>query len=215
MGDPGDGHAPEVVVKGAGHDSTVGLVGVQYSRVAGAQLHGGGRLPPLGEAVETGQFVDPAGRAQLGEQPAPAHGLELARVTDERQPPAVPLGEVDETVQGRGADHAGLVDDKHRAGREPVGLERSAVGPVPFVEQLGDGVGGHAGVSVQDTGGLGRRGDAEHGPVPRRQVVDGAFQHGGLAGAGRSHHDDEAVGAGGGGGGVGLQDVKAGPDDRR
>ena len=130
-----------------------------------------------------------------------------------RQPLAV--GEVDEAVQGGGADHAGLVDDQRRADREPIGVERTPVGPVPFVEQLGDGVGGHAGVSLQDTGRLGRRGDTEHGPVPRRQVVDGPFEHGGLAGAGRSHDEDEPVGAGDGGGGVGLQDVQAGPDDRR
>ena len=86
---------------------------------------------------------------------------------------------------------------------------------LPFVEQLGDRVGGHAGVSLQDTGGLGGRGDTEHGPVPRRQVVDGPFQQGGLAGAGRSHDDDELVGAGHGRGGVGLEDVEAGPDEGR
>ena len=148
-------------------------------------------------------------------RPPRPDGLELAGVTDERQPPAVAVGEVDETVQGGGADHAGLVDDDRRPDREPIGVERSPVGPVPFVEQLGDGVGGHAGLSLQDTGRLGRRGDTEHGPVPRRQVVDGPFQHGGLAGAGRSDHEDEPVGAGDRGGGVGLQDVQAGPDDRR
>ena len=50
-----------MVVERAGDDPVVGLVGVERARVAGSQLQGGGRLPPLGEAVEAGQLVHPAG----------------------------------------------------------------------------------------------------------------------------------------------------------
>ena len=61
-----------------------------------------------------------AGGAQLGEQPAPPDRLELAGVADQDEPPVVVLGEVDELVQGAGAEHAGLVDD-HRGRRSGAG----------------------------------------------------------------------------------------------
>ena len=169
----GDGRASrlairvEVVDERAGDDPAVGLVGVQRRRVAGSQLQRGGRLPRLGEAVEAGQLVHPAGGAQLVEQPAPADGLELAGVTDQREPPAaaasarstswwreaVPIMPASSTIT-------------RRAGRQPVRGRAVAGRCGPFVEQLGDGVGGHAGLAFQDAGGLGRRGDAEHRPVP-------------------------------------------------
>src|SRR5206468_6679466 len=117
------------------NETPVDYVGVD-STVARPQLQGGGRLSPLGETVQAGQFVDPAGPAQLGEQAAAAHGLKLAGITDARQSPPLAVGEVNEAVQGGGAEHAGLVHDDRRADGEPILIEWSPVGSAPFVEQL-------------------------------------------------------------------------------
>jgi hypothetical protein len=77
LGDPRDGQAAEVVVKGPGYKPVVGLVGVECSGVAGSQLQGGGRLPLLPEAMQARQLVHPASHAQLVEQAARAHCLDL------------------------------------------------------------------------------------------------------------------------------------------
>jgi hypothetical protein len=80
------------------------------------------------------------------------------------------------------------------------------------VEQLGHCVRGDAGLGPQDLGGLGGLGcrrDREHGPVVAAEVVGGAAQHGGLAGAGRPDDEDEPVLAGHGGGCVCLENVEA------
>ena len=63
---------------------------------------------------------------------------------------------------------------------------------------------------MEDLGGLGGRRDAEHGAaaVGCRSSTARA-QGGGLAGAGGSDDEDEAVVAGDGRGGVGLEDVEA------
>ena len=159
--------------------------------------------------------MHPADGAQLGEQAAPPDGLELAGVTHEGDTPAVPVGEVDEVVEGGGADHAGLVDDERRADREPIPLKRGPVGSVPLVEEFGDGVGGDGGLSLQDPSRLGGGRDPEHGPAPAGEIVHGPFQGGGLAGTGRADHDDQPVGAGHRGGGVGLQLVQTGPGHGR
>ena len=90
---------------------------------------------------------------------------------------------------------------------------RWPVGAVPFVEQLGDGVAVHPGLTFQDPGGFGGGGDTEHRPIPRRQVLHGPLQGGGLAGAGRADHHDQTVGAGDRRGGVGLQHVEPVPVD--
>src|SRR5207247_1581858 len=107
------------------------------------------------EAVQTGQLVHSAGGTQVVEQAAPAHSLELPWVADERQPPALAVGEFDQAMKRGGADHARLVRDERRADREPVRLKRSPIGPVPFVQQLGDGVCSYACLLFEDTGGLG------------------------------------------------------------
>ena len=86
--DPGGGEAVEVVVEGAGDDPAVRLVGVERSWVTGSQLQGRGCFPAVGEAVEAFELFDAAVGAQLGEQPAAADALQLARVADEGEPPA-------------------------------------------------------------------------------------------------------------------------------
>ena len=61
-------------------DAAVGLIRVEGVGIGGAESGGGGGLPGMGEAVDAGQFVDGDGGAQLGEQPAPSHRLELGGV---------------------------------------------------------------------------------------------------------------------------------------
>ena len=98
------------------------------------------------------ELVDPAVAAQLVEQPAPPDRLQLAGITDQHQPPLLPLGKAHEPVQVVCADHPGLVDDHRRGLGQPVGGVRFELGAGPFVEQLGDGVRGHAGVPLQNPG---------------------------------------------------------------
>ena len=97
VSDPVFGDDVEMVEERAGDDPAVRLVGVQRSRAPGSQLQGGRCFPPLGEPVETGQFVHPACGTQLGEQAAPTHGLELAGVADESEAPSLAVGQIDET----------------------------------------------------------------------------------------------------------------------
>jgi hypothetical protein len=62
--------------------------------------------------------------------------LELARVTDEDQSPALRHGEGCELTESAGPDHAGLVNDDRRCGREPPSIAGS--GLAPLVEELGE-----------------------------------------------------------------------------
>ena len=91
--DPGVGDRVEVLVQGAGDDPPVRLVGIECSRVAGAQHQRRFGLPRVGEAVDVFELVDPAVAAQLAEQAAPTDRLQLAGVTDQHQPPLVALSE--------------------------------------------------------------------------------------------------------------------------
>ena len=81
------------------------------------------------------------------------------------------------------------------------------------MEQLGDGVGAHAGVPFEHPGCFRRRGDTEHGTTLGVQVVDGGGEHPRLARTGRTDHQHETVLAGHRGGGVGLQHIEAGALD--
>ena len=87
VGDPGVGHAGEVLVEGAGDDPAVGFVGVERPRVAGSQQQRRGGFPGMGEAVQPFELVDAAVGAQLGEQAAAADSLQLAGIADEGEPP--------------------------------------------------------------------------------------------------------------------------------
>ena len=116
---PGGGDGVEVFVEPAGTDSIVVLVVVERCRVAVSQLEGRGRFPPVGEPVDRVEFDHPAGRAQLGEHATAGDGLELVGVTDQREAPAVVIGQLDQAVEVAGGEHAGFVDD-HRGGRGQV-----------------------------------------------------------------------------------------------
>lgn len=61
----------------------------------------------MGEAVDANQFVGAAGGAQLGEQPAPSDGLELAVIANQNQT-VLAHGATSETV-GRAIAATGLV----------------------------------------------------------------------------------------------------------
>jgi hypothetical protein len=94
LGDPID-----VLLESAGDDPVVGLVGIERARVAAAELEGRGGFPELGEAVDAGQLVHAADAAEFVEQAASADGLQLAGVTNQRHPPVVCVGQVDEVVE--------------------------------------------------------------------------------------------------------------------
>ena len=64
---------------------------------------------------------------------------------------------------------------------------------VPFVEQIGDCVGGHAGLGFEDTGRFRRRCQPEHRMSVAGEVGNGSAEHGGLAGPGRSDHQHQPV----------------------
>jgi hypothetical protein len=203
--DPRASRLGDELLEGAFGHAAVVDVGVEGLRIARPQLQGRGLLPWLPEAVDGDQLVAASAAAELVEHAAAADGLELAGVADEDQSPALGHGERDELVEGAGAGHACFVQDEGGAGWQPVGVGRLPL--APFVEQLGDGVGGDAGLGAQDLAGLGCRSDSEHGPVVVAEVVGGAAQHRGLAGAGRPDDEDEPSVAGHGGGCVGLEDI--------
>ena len=93
-------------------------------------------------------------------------------------------------------------------GRQPELGQRWPVGALPFVEQLGDGVGADAGVALEGAGRLRRRRHREHDPTVRVQVVGGGGEHAGLAGTGRADDQHEPVVAGDRRRGVGLQRIE-------
>jgi hypothetical protein len=68
----------------------------------------------VGEPVDLFELVDPTIRAEFVEQSTPPHGLELAWVADEHDPPLVALGERDQPMQVGGGDHAGFVHHHRR-----------------------------------------------------------------------------------------------------
>ena len=212
--EPGGGQPVEVLVEGAGNDPAVGLVGVEATWVTASQLQRRGSFPGVGETVQAFEVLDTAVDAQLGEQAAPADTLQLSRVTHQGDPPPVPVGEGHELVQRRRGQHAGLVHHQRRARRELELGQRWSVGALVFVEQLGDGVGGDAGVALHGARRLRCRRQREHDSTMRVDIRRGGGEHAGLAGASGADHQDEPVVAGDGSGGVGLQRVETVPDDR-
>ena len=182
-------------------------------RVAAWQLQGRGGFPTVGEAVESFQGFDAAVGAEFGDESAAADALELAGIADEGEPPVVPVGEGDELVEGWCGEHAGFVDDECRAGRKLELGRWWPVGALPFVKQLGDGVGGNAGVALDRSGRLRGRRDGEHDPALCMKVVGGGGEHAGLAGAGGADDEDQPIVAGDGRCGIGLQRVETFPVD--
>ena len=211
---PGVGDAVEVALVVVGVDALVVEVGVERPGSSGAEAEGGVGFPSVGEAVDVLEVVGAAGAAELVEHAASADGLELAGVADEDQSPLLGLGEADEPVEGVGANHSALVNHERGAGREPVGRP-GAVGAVPLVEELGDGVGSDPGLRFEDTSGLRCRGDAVDGAPLVAEVETRGGERGGLAGPGRSDHEHDPFAAGDGAGDVGLQRIEPGHVDRR
>ncbi len=66
------------------------------------------------------------------EHAAASDGLQLVRVTDERESPSLLFGEVDEPVEGAGADHPGFVDDDRRPRRQSVRVGWWSVAAFPL-----------------------------------------------------------------------------------
>ena len=103
----------------AGDDAAVGLIGVECARIPGPELQRRGGFPAMREPVQSFELLDPTIHAQLGQQAAPAHTLQLARVADQCEPPPVALGVRDDAVEGGRGEHAGFVHDQGRPGRQP------------------------------------------------------------------------------------------------
>ena len=215
MVDPGGGDAVEVLIERAGDDPVVGLVGIERSGVTGTQLQGGGCFPVVGEPVQSLELLDTAVGAQLGEQAAAADALELARITDQREPPPVAVDEGDELVEG-GCGRA-CRPRRRRASCRPAGWNSGSGGRSVRCHSwssLATVSAADAGVALERAGRLRRRRDGEHDTPVSVEVVGGGGEHAGLAGAGRSDDQDEAVVAGDGGRGVGLQRIQPVPVDR-
>ena len=162
IGEPGVGHTLQVVREGAGDDAAVRLVGVEGTRVTGSHQQRRGCLPWMLEAVQAFELIDPPVGAQLVEQAAAADTLQLAGITDERQPPLVRRDQPHDSVEvGRG-EHPGLIDDERGPRAEPVLVEWWPIGALPLVEQLGDSVGADPGVALEVASGSGGRRQPEH-----------------------------------------------------
>ncbi len=91
--DPGVGDVVEMLEERSGEDAVVVEVGVETSRITVSQLQGRGGFPVVTEPMDWLQFEGASGRAQLGEHAAAADGLELVRITNQRQPPVLLVGE--------------------------------------------------------------------------------------------------------------------------
>ena len=135
------------------------------------------------------QLHDSTGRAEFVEHAATADGAQLPRVTDQSQPPLVPLGQVHEVVEVERGQHAGLIDNERRPGRESIAAIRPTVGTRPFVQQLRNCVGREARFVAQHLRGLGCGSEPEGRPLCFVEIGRGSAEHGGLAGA--SWPDDE------------------------
>ena len=79
-------------------------------------------FPVVGEAVDLVELDGAVGVDEVVEHAASADGGELHRVTDQGDAPASVVGEGGEVVEAVGGDHAGLVDDHGRSGREVVAV---------------------------------------------------------------------------------------------
>ena len=112
-------------------------------------------------------------------------------VADQHEFGAVAGDEVKEAIEVSGGEHAGFVDDDDVAwGERPNGGESLVVVPV---EELSDGLRGHAGFAAQHLGSCRGVGETDHliaGVVPR---TSSDAQHGGLAGTGGPDHDVDVV----------------------
>ena len=146
---------------------------------------------------------------QFGEHAAAADGLELVRVTDQDEPPVGVVGELGQAVEVAGGEHAGLVDDHGGAGGRGATVGREVGRSGPFVEEFGDGVASSSRSRLRSFRAPSRsvRARTRHGPGPA-EVVDRGFEHGGLAGPGRSDDQHEPVLPGDGCGGVDLHHVE-------
>jgi hypothetical protein len=180
----GGGDVVDVFVERCGEDAVVVEVGVEAGGVAVSQFEGRGGFPVVVEPVDGVELDRASGGAQFGEHAATRDRVELVRVTDEREPPPVLVGEVGELVEVGGGEHAGLVDDDRRAGGEPPGRFGWPVGACHSWRSLATVSRSHAGPGFEDTGRLRGGGEPEHRPPLPVRSVDRGVEHGGLAGAG-------------------------------
>ena len=212
--DPAVGDVVQMIDQRAGDDAAVGLIGVECPRIPGPQLQRRRGFPAMREPVQSFELLDPTIHTQLGQQTAPAHTLQLARIADQRQPPPVALSQRDDAVEGGRGEHAGFVHDQGRPGRQPELRQRWPVTPVPFVQQLGDGVCRDAGITLQGPCCFRCRRHREHHPTVRMQILGGSDERARLAGTSWADNQHEPIVTGQGGAGVALQHIQTVPVDR-
>ena len=163
--------------------------------VTAPQSEAGVAFPVVVEAVDAVE-LDGAERVdEQSEHAAAADGGELQRVADERDPPALHVGEVGQFGELGGGHHPGLVDDDGRPDRQVVAPFGWPVEPV-LDEELVERVGLHAGLGGEHFGCGRRGGDAEHRSTVGAELGDGGCKRGGLAGAGRADDEHEVVAPG-------------------
>ena len=121
------------------------LVDVGDVDVAVAEPEAGVAFPGLVEAVDPVQLDGVEGVDQQPEHAAPPDGGELQRVTDQRDPPAVDVGQVGQLRQPGGGDHAGFVDDDRGTDGEVVAVIGWPVEAM-FDQELVQGVGRQPGL---------------------------------------------------------------------
>ena len=138
-----------------GRDAVVGLVGVEGTRIAGSQQQRCSSSPAVGETVQTLEVRRPdRWRRELGEQAAAADGLQLAVISDEDETPAIRLGQGESSWYSDGVDSipaSSTTRVEYRLGMWYLG-RWWPVWTLPFVEELGDGVRAHPGVTFEHSG---------------------------------------------------------------
>ena len=117
-----------------------------------AELQAGVAFPMVVEAVDLVEFNRSQVVDEMFEHAASAHCGELARITDENDPPLVLVGEASQLGQSGRRGGAGFVDDYRRASSQVVAGPGRSGGVGVFGEQLVQCVGPHPGFGDEHLG---------------------------------------------------------------
>ena len=158
------------------------VVEVDHVGVSVSEAEAGLSFPGRIEAVDPVELDRSEGVDDVAEHAGAADGGELHRVTDQGEPPAPPVGDLDQLGKARGGDHGGLVHDDG-PGREVIaalGWTHEAV----LDQELVEGVSVDAGLDGEHLSSSGRWRDPEARAALLLEVSDGGSHGGGLAGPG-------------------------------
>jgi hypothetical protein len=186
-GRPVRGPTGEGILGGGGQvadmDATLIQVELQRLRVTVPKRKRRVRFGRVSEAVQLAHLHRTVLGFDVAEDAAGADRSKLLIVTDQPHAPTATDHELDSGVEGQRVGHPGLVNDHQGRRADP----RSPIRKVAVLQgpgELGQGVGGDAGLLAQDRGRDGGRGEPDHlAAVLGPRQSEGAHR-GGLPGAG-------------------------------